>query len=358
MEGYNMKVKWSTWVLLIFFILPSFGIAKDSEARAVCLHDSMFSVEKKEAVSKLENLLEDYGEIGINLIFIFHDLSRKPWNWDFLQVMLDEAHKKGIKVHPILHPGYRVRLEGEIKEHPEWLIKGIKDELYPHLNLAHPGAQQYVLRQVSALLKYNIDGIKLDYIRFPLGQSFSYDEKTRLTFKTQYGQDPRDVGHDSGEIIWCEWIQWNADQITSLVRKTKALILKSGKKIPLSVDVFPDLESAKVEIAQDWGKWAEEGIVDMLCPMIYTNNLELFRKYTRAAVKIANGKCLVYPSIACISSHNKNTPDGVVQSVKIAREEGAQGVGFFSGYSLTEEFIARLKSTVFAKQQPDRKRTE
>jgi len=112
------------------------------------------------------------------------------------------------------------------------------------------------------------------------------------------------------------------------------------------------------EIAQDWGKWAEEGIVDMLCPMIYTNNLELFRKYTRTAVKIANGKFLVYPSIACISSHNKNTPDGVVQSVKIAREEGAQGVGFFSGYSLTEEFIARLKSTVFAKQHPDHKRTK
>jgi len=31
--------------------------------------------------------------------------------------------------------------------------------------------------------------------------------------------------------------------------------------------------------------------------------VNLFRRYVKAAVKAANGKCLVYPGIACRSSH-------------------------------------------------------
>jgi uncharacterized lipoprotein YddW (UPF0748 family) len=134
---------------------------------------------------------------------------------------------------------------------------------------------------------------------------------------------------------------------TTLVRKINKLLKESGKDIPLSVDVFPDLEAAKVEIAQDWGAWAEEGIVDILCPMIYTNNLDVFRNCVKEAVKIGNGKCLVYPTIGCNTSHNKNTPEGVVESVKISREEGADGVYFFSAYSFNDEIIEKLKSTVF-----------
>ncbi len=326
---------------------PSFQSAGKEEVRAVFLHDSMFGAEKEEAVSKMKNILSRYTEIGINNILCFYDLSRKPREYDFLEALLEKAHLHGIKVHPILHPGYRVRLEGEIKQHPEWLIRGTKGEIYSHLNLANPDARDYALRQIAKILDYDVDGINQDYIRLPIGQRFSYDEDTCNAFKKEFGQSPLDVVHDSGEIIWCEWIKWNAAQITTFVRETKALIKKSGKNIPLSVDVFPDLESAKVEIAQDWGKWVQEGIVDILYPMIYTNNLDLFRKYVKDAVYITNGKCPVYPTIACISSHNKNTPEGVVRSVEISREEGAEGVGFFSGYSLTDEFINKLKSTVF-----------
>jgi hypothetical protein len=81
--------------------------------------------------------------------------------------------------------------------------------------------------------------------------------------------------------------------------------------------------------------------------MLYTNDTDLFRRFVKEAVKAADGKCLVYPGIACRSSHNKNTPEGVVQEVIIAREEGADGVTFFSGTSLTDEFIDKLKTSVF-----------
>ena len=318
------------------------------EMRAVCLHDYMFGSEKAEAIPEIKNLLDKYIPIKINNIVCFFDLSGEPRDYDFLEVLLTEAHKRNMKVHPIIHPGYRVKLEGEIKQHPEWLIVGRKGEIYPNLNLANKEARDYILRGISYVLKnYDVDGIRLDYIRFQLHNGFSYDKATCEAFKKEFGKSPLEVKDDCGSIIWCEWIKWNAKQVTTFVREVKNLIKKSGKNIPLSVDVFPDLSAAKTEIAQDWGKWADEGIVDVLCPMIYTNNLDVFRNCVKEAIKITDGKCLVYPSIGCTTSHNKNTPDGVVESVKISREEGADGVYFFSAYSFNDEIIEKLKLTVF-----------
>ena len=32
-------------------------------------------------------------------------------------------------------------------------------------------------------------------------------------------------------MIWCEWIKWNAKQVTTLVREIKEIIDKSGLKV-------------------------------------------------------------------------------------------------------------------------------
>ena len=349
-------LKFTTIIMtgILFFTLAAIPVTlfsqekQKDEIRAVCLHDYMFSAEKDSAIVMLENILDEYSTIGINYIACFYDLSGQPRDWDFLEVMIEKAHQRNMQVHPIVHPGYRVKLEGEIKEHPEWLIRGKKGEIYPNLNLANAEARQHILKKISGILQnYDVDGIRLDYVRFQLNQGFSYDKTTCEAFKKRYGVSPLEVNQDAGSIIWCKWIEWNGEQVTTLVKDVKALIIKSGKNIQLSVDVFPGREAAKIEIAQDWGRWAREGIVDVLCPMIYTNNLEVFREAVKDAVTTANGQCLVFPSIGVKSSHNTNTPEGVAEMVKISREEGAAGVYFFSGYSLKGEFITKLKSTVF-----------
>jgi len=339
-------------ILLVFSIIVPvilFSQTKNhKEGRAVWLHSSMLKQERKEVILQLEDLFDKYAGIGINHIFCFYSMmDQHQKGWDFLEVLIKEAHKREIKVHPIFCPGHRVKLEGEIKEHPEWLIRGMKGEIYPHLNIANPDVRKYFIKKVSEALKYDIDGIHLDYIRFPVNQRFSYDKITCEAFKKEYNYSPLEVHYDCGSMFWCEWIKWNAQHVTTLVREIKNIIKKSGKDVVLGVDAFPDHETAKVLIGQDWELWAKEGIVDIICPMLYTNNTDMFRRYVKEAVRIARGKCLVYPGIACSSSHNKNTPEGVVQEVKIARKEGADGVTFFSGYSLNDEFMDRLKSTVF-----------
>ena len=350
----NVKLIFAVMIGMLFISISFIPITSFSqtvqqkEGRAVWLHASIFEDEEIEATQQLEDLLDKYAEIGINNIFCFYtmmDQHQKKWN--FLEVLLKESHERTIKIHSIFCPGQRVKLEGEIIEHPEWLIRGKKGEIYQNLNLANPEVREYIKRQVTEALKYDIDGIHLDYIRFQVNQGFSYDKATCEAFKKEFGYSPLDVHQDCGSMIWCEWIKWNAEQVTELVREIKEMINESGKNIVLGVDVFPDPETAKVLIGQDWELWAREGLVDIICPMQYTNDFDVFRKSVKRAVEATNGKCLIYPGIACHSSHNKNTPEGVVQEVIIAREEGADGVTFFSGTSLTDEFMDKLQSSVF-----------
>ncbi len=339
---------------VLFLILATIPVTSFSqmvqqkEGRAIWLHSTLFEDDEKEATLHLKELLNKYSEIGINTIFCYYTMMyQHNREWDFLEVLLKEAHERDIKVHSNFCPGQRVKLEGEIKEHPEWLIRGKKGEIYQNLNLANPEAREYIKGQIKEALKYDIDGIHLDYIRFPINQGFSYDKATCEAFKKVSGYSPFDGKFDSGSMIWCEWLKWNAEQVTILVREIKDIMNKSGKNVLLGVDVFADGEASKILIGQDWKLWAEEGIVDVICPMQYTNNADMFRRSVKEAVKATKGKCLLYPGIACHSSHNTNTPEGVVQEVIVAREEGADGVTFFSGTSLNDEFMDKLKSSVF-----------
>ena len=112
----------------------------------------------------------------------------------------------------------------------------------------------------------------------------------------------------------------------------------------ISAAVFPEAANARVLIGQDWAKWAEEGLVDMLSPMIYTNDAALFDDYVRRAVAIGKGRTQVCIGIGIGTSHNRNTPEGMLEQMRISRERGADGVIYFSANSLVGPFLDKSES--------------
>lgn len=320
------------------------------EVRGIWLHSGVFDKNADVAREQINKLFDSYQEIGINHLFCYYTLKDEHgFDWDYLQVLIDEGHKRGIKIHSNFCPGHNVAITGEIKDHPEWLIEDRDSQKYNALNLTLREVRDYWKRRISQALEYDIDGIHLDYLRFPVNQRFSYDSVTLAAFKKEYGVTPLDDSPDDGSMVWCEWINWNARQITEFAQEVRDLIDQSGKKVLLGADVFPNPYTAKVLIGQDWESWAGMDIFDFICPMLYTNNLDLFREYVARAVKIAGDKPDVYPGIGVASSHNKITKEFLVKEVEITREEGTDGVIFFSGYSLTPEFRDTLKMSVFRK---------
>ena len=93
--------------------------------------------------------------------------------------------------------------------------------------------------------------------------------------------------------------------------------------------MFADTASAHDRRYQDWQEWLRRGILDVACPMAYTDSLPLFRERIRTAVATVGGG-RVWAGIGAY----RNTVDGTVAQIGVARELGAAGIVLFSYNSL------------------------
>lgn len=326
----------------------------------VWMHPSFFGVEKDKAIAKMRSTFDDYTRAGINTLiilvkstsgFVYFKSAIAPmdtaWHWDFFGTFLREAQKHKMAVHPWFCVFTEGAQTGQVKNHPEWLIRSVRQETTTVVNPVLPAVREYEISLMTELVRrYQVDWIHLDYIRFPCEPTevfFSFDEATRTLFRGHAGQDPVEIRYkNSGSVMWSEWIEWNTGHVTKFVRELKQALKGAQRPINLSAAVFPDAEKAKVLIGQDWAEWVREGLIEMLCPMLYVNQHGVFEKYLRRAVDIGRYHALVCAGIGISAGHNQNTPPGVHQQIQIARDGKADGFVLFSSGSLTKEFLQEL----------------
>jgi uncharacterized lipoprotein YddW (UPF0748 family) len=360
-----------TLALLLAFLasLPALGAAQAAGAnappagvRGVWMHPGLFGPDKMAALEKIRTTLDEYQAAGINtLIMLVKDTAgyvyypsrialRNPrWTWDFFGEFLAEARKRDMQVHPWFCVFPEAAILGRVREHPEWLVQGPRREFVGAVNPALPAAREYERSlMMEVVARYRTDWVHLDYIRFPCEPTepyFSFDAETLRLFKEYSGVDLAAVkAHDSGNMIWNEWLEWNGSQVTQFVAELRESLKATGRKVRISAAVFPNAVNARVLIGQDWAAWAKAGLVDMLCPMLYTNQSQFFEKLVKQAVEIGKGLCQVCPGIGIGTSHNQNTPDGMIEQIGICGSRGADGVVFFSSSSLTAPFLDKLKA--------------
>jgi len=292
---------------------------------------------------KADSVLNKYEKLGITTLF--YSVGALPYSdWNFLDSLIVECHKHKIQIHPYIVPGHKTAIiNSVVKEHPEWLILNMQGEKSGHFNLANPEFRRFIVESSSAFLKHNIDGFHLDYIRFDLHQAFSYDSLTCEVFKKKYGTSPLKLDKDTGDPLFCEWIDWNAGMVTALVMDLKMMIIKSGKKIPLSAAVFPDPHASKYEVGQDWETWVKKGYLDIFCPMIYLGNSEVFKKDIIKALEISRGKSKVIVGIWLGHRYHRDVdPETMAEHIIIAKKAGAGGISFWSAPLFTKEYQVKF----------------
>jgi uncharacterized lipoprotein YddW (UPF0748 family) len=330
--------------------------------RGVWMHPGFFGPDKLAALEKMRTTLDAYARAGINtLIMCVKNTSGHvyyaseigvpdgAWKWDFFGTFLAEAKKRKMVVHPWFCVFPESALLGEVRQHPEWLITSPKREMVGAVNPALPAARAYEISlMLEVVRKYDVDWVHLDYIRFPCEPTepyFSFDRETLRLFKEDTGIDMAAVkARDTGNMAWNEWLNWNRDRVTVFCRELKGALKATRRRIKVSAAVFPDAVNARVLIGQDWPAWAEESLVDMLCPMLYSNDAGLFEKLAREAVAFGKGRALVCPGIGIGTSHNQNTPEGMIEQMRISKRLNSDGVVYFSSNSLNQPFLDRLKS--------------
>lgn len=253
---------------------------------------------------------------------------RNP-GYDLLEFAIQECHKRGMELHtwlvsiPIGNTR-QVKLLGKhsvTRKHPS-LCKLYKGTWY--LDPGQPRTADYLASIVRELIsRYDIDGIHLDYIRYP-EHSEQFPDHT--TFR-KYGK---------GQNLK----QWRRDNITRIVRRiyTEVKAVKPWVKVSSSpVGKYADTRryssygwNAYETVFQDAQSWLKEGIHDILFPMMYFPGNHFYpfaldwkeNKYQRWIV----------PGLGIYFLHPKEKDwslDEIVRQVYFIRNTGLDGQAYF-----------------------------
>jgi uncharacterized lipoprotein YddW (UPF0748 family) len=229
---------------------------------------------------------------------------RKPDD-EWLKSFLIEAHRRGIKVSAWLNVfyswGYAPRtgdMRHPINLHPNWYVEdrtGRSILNYDVEELTNHGIEGYYLTPANAqvrdhicgvideiLSQYDFDGVHLDYFRFP-SRRFSNDVYMRSKFMREYCVDPTSFAQPGFEQRFSTWGGTDLERrlqelvrsdLTDFVHTLSSRIKKLRPHVEISVAVKADYEAASTDFYQDWSTWVNEDIVDFVCLMAYSRNIE------------------------------------------------------------------------------------
>ena len=192
---------------------------------------------------------------------------------------------------------------------------------------SHPANRALEVAAVAEVTQlYDIDGIHLDYIRFPHDQA-CFDEGCRLRFSEQTGLA---VGDWPGDVISGPLAEafavWRRDQITALVRDISTYVRHQRPGMKVSAAVFPDWPRTRQTLGQDWVRWIEDGYLDFVIPMDYKPDGSAFRDLVRRQVSWVDGQAPIYVGIGV---WQLRSPEDLLDQINATRQEGADGYALF-----------------------------
>jgi uncharacterized lipoprotein YddW (UPF0748 family) len=343
-------------------------------------------------------MVREAGTVGVNTLFVqvrgrgeayyrsaieprASDLASQPSGFDPLAETLARAHAAGLRVHAwvnvnLVASAVTAPQSGThvARRHPEWLMvpralagslakrsprsAGYVDALSTWTAAASqrveglflsplvPAAQDYTVAVVREIVQtYPLDGLHLDYIRYP-GSDFDYGKTALAEFRRTVaarGVAPAerrrlDRAASADPTIWARnypaaWTTFREERLTSLLARLRTVARQLEPGLPISAAVAPDLAVARADKLQPWGQWADAGYLDAVCPMIYTADPVEFEQLLTAARTRLAGRTGLWAGIGAY----RLTAARTAANVRAARERGAEGVLLFSYEQLTAD---------------------
>lgn len=181
---------------------------------------------------------------------------------------------------------------------------------------------------LEVVRNYNVDGIHFDYIRYE-NRDNCYCDGCRQRFEQQHGVRvlnwPQDV--IEGGPYFDAYQQFRRDNITRLVKTVSEEAHRIKPWVKVSAAVFSDWPQCREEVGQDWGTWVQQGYLDFVCPMDYTDSDAEFRARVQVQRDAVGGRIPLYPGVG--ASAPGLSLGQVIDQIRIAREEGADGFIIF-----------------------------
>ena len=204
----------------------------------------------------------------------------------------------------------------------------------------HPAAQDHTAAAIREIAqRYAIDGVHLDYVRYP-NEDFDYSPAAMEQFKHAVLPDLSErERREAAErelldpaaypnLFPDKWSDFRRSRLTSLVIKIRATVKAIRPDAVVSAAVIPEAQQAFDERLQDWRGWIDQSLLDVICPMAYTTEGDVFQRQIAAAVAYAGSR----PVWAGIGAYQLSPPQTLTH-IATATRLGA-GIVLFSYESL------------------------
>lgn len=296
-------------------------------------------------------------------------------NWDPLKSAVKLAHDRGMELHAwvwvfaagnqrhnqILNvdPNYPGPV---LAAHPDWAGYDRRGKMIPQgqnkpfFDPANPQLRQYLLNQYEEIVtRYNVDGLHLDYIRYPFqdhqrDRSYGYGKAARALFKERYGVDPLKISPRQRNI-WEKWTAFRTQQIDSFVAQVSQKMRQKKPDLIMSVAVFPLPEQERIQkLQQHWEVWANRGDIDLIVPMTYALDTQTFSRLAQPwIVSRKLGSALLVPGIRLL-----NLPTlGAFDQVQLIRDLPVGGYALFAAENLQNQQLQQVFSSTQGKAKDE-----
>ncbi len=299
---------------------------------------------------ELEVLLDRLQEAGINTVYLqtrgrgdlIYPSKVEPLSlairgrasgkvsYDPLEYAIEACHKRGMRVHawmvtlPLGTQAYVRQLDKSayaVREQRHCI--NYKGEWY--MDPASPKTDEHLRSIVKELLeKYDVDGVHLDYIRYPSEPQNFPDEKAYRKARTTLSRD--------------EWRQSNINRIVSSVYKQAKAIRPDVEVSAAPIGKYRRLTipqergwTALESVHQDPLRWEKSSEIDALVPMMYYKD-DLFYPYVEDWAKTFEKTPVIMGlgSYRLLSNEGNWSLSELASQVKhIQAQKGLAGVAFF-----------------------------
>lgn len=220
------------------------------------------------------------------------------------------------------------------------------------LNPASKAAREYLLALIrEAVTTYDLDGIHLDYIRYP-DRNSDYGPLTRRAFAADTGIEPAHWPDEvlPGGVHADAFDTWRCGQIGSFVREVRTLMREAAPEMQLSAAVWGGYPEIRHSIGQDWAAWLRNDWVDFVCPMNYADTLAGFDALLARQAGLPGAPDRILPGIGVSSGESRLDPDEVIDQVLALRRRRFPGFALYDlGKTMELETLPALRRGILRK---------
>ena len=373
----NAKAEWLAIKKILWDNYPQDRPIAESEIRAMWLDRGTIVKAKSEA--DLAKVFDRMAIAGINTVFIetlnssytiypSQVAPKNPLieNWDPLKAATKLARERGMEIHAWVWTFAAVNqrhneildlprnyLGPVLTKHPEWAMTDRRGNHFHHssgkvfLDPANPEVREYLQSIITEIAtNYEVDGIHLDYIRYPFESStgkmnYGYSISARGQFRDKTGIDPARLTPNG--VLWTEWTEFRTEQIDSFVAEVSQNLQQLRPELTLSTAVFPMERLERLsKIQQGWEKWVANEWIDLLVPMTYARDADRLYSLTSPLLKeFEKGKALLLPGIRLLNMSDVAALD----QMQLLRGMSTEGYALFAAENLNSRLASVFSNT-------------